>query len=235
MNAHATSTPLGDAAETKVIKIALGEEHARRTPISSTKGATGHTLRRRGRDRGDLQRAGAARRVLPPTINYEEPDPDCDLDYVPNVAREAPGPQGRGLELVRLRRAQRGARLPPLGRGVEWPHAALGDLRLLRDADRLERRDPRRARARLRRGAGRRAARARTTSSSRSSSTTARCSYREVMTEAMRRLGAPAGEEGGLADSLPALAAVPGGAGRARGGRAAAAGGSRSSRTPTAT
>src|SRR5204862_4074145 len=91
VNAHATSTPLGDAAETKVIKIALGEEHARRTPISSTKGATGHTFGAAGAIEAVFSVLALRDGVVPPTINYEEADPDCDLDYVPNEARETPG------------------------------------------------------------------------------------------------------------------------------------------------
>jgi 3-oxoacyl-[acyl-carrier-protein] synthase II len=90
VNAHATSTPLGDAAETKVIKIALGEEHARRTPISSTKGATGHCFGAAGAIEAIFSLLALRDRIVPPTINYEEPDPDCDLDYVPNEARAVP-------------------------------------------------------------------------------------------------------------------------------------------------
>jgi 3-oxoacyl-[acyl-carrier-protein] synthase II len=90
VNAHATSTPLGDAAETKVIKLALGEEHARLTPISSTKGATGHTFGAAGAIEAIFSILALRDRVVPPTINYESPDPDCDLDYVPNEAREVP-------------------------------------------------------------------------------------------------------------------------------------------------
>jgi 3-oxoacyl-[acyl-carrier-protein] synthase II len=90
VNAHATSTPLGDAAETKVIKLALGEEHARRTPVSSTKGATGHTFGAAGAIEAIFSILALRDRVVPPTINYESPDPDCDLDYVPNDAREVP-------------------------------------------------------------------------------------------------------------------------------------------------
>jgi 3-oxoacyl-[acyl-carrier-protein] synthase II len=90
VNAHATSTPLGDSAETKVIKLALGEENARRTPISSTKGATGHCFGGAGAIEAAFSILALRDRVLPPTINYDEPDPDCDLDYIPNVAREAP-------------------------------------------------------------------------------------------------------------------------------------------------
>jgi 3-oxoacyl-[acyl-carrier-protein] synthase II len=90
VNAHATSTPLGDMAETKVIKLALGEEHARKTPVSSTKGATGHTFGAAGAIEGIFSILALRDGKVPPTINYEDPDPDCDLDYVPNVAREVP-------------------------------------------------------------------------------------------------------------------------------------------------
>jgi 3-oxoacyl-[acyl-carrier-protein] synthase II len=90
VNAHATSTPLGDAAETKVIKAALGEEHARQTPISSTKGATGHTFGAAGAIEATFSVLALRDRVVPPTINYEDPDPACDLDYVPNEARSVP-------------------------------------------------------------------------------------------------------------------------------------------------
>jgi 3-oxoacyl-[acyl-carrier-protein] synthase II len=90
VNAHATSTPLGDSAETRVLKIALGEEHARRTPISSTKGATGHTFGAAGAIEAIFTTLALRDRVLPPTINYDEADPDCDLDYIPNEARPAP-------------------------------------------------------------------------------------------------------------------------------------------------
>jgi 3-oxoacyl-[acyl-carrier-protein] synthase II len=88
VNAHGTSTPLGDASETRVIKNALGEHVARKTPISSTKGATGHCLGASGALEAIFCTLAVHQRVLPPTINYETPDPDCDLDYIPNEARE---------------------------------------------------------------------------------------------------------------------------------------------------
>jgi 3-oxoacyl-[acyl-carrier-protein] synthase II len=89
INAHGTSTPLGDAAETRVIKLALGEENARKTPVSSTKGATGHCLGAAGAVEAMFSILAIDRGVLPPTINYEDPDPECDLDYIPNQSRKA--------------------------------------------------------------------------------------------------------------------------------------------------
>jgi len=89
VNAHGTSTPIGDASETRVIKLALGDS-AKTTPISSTKGATGHCLGASGAIEGILCLFACERDAVPPTINYEYPDPECDLDYIPNEAREVP-------------------------------------------------------------------------------------------------------------------------------------------------
>jgi 3-oxoacyl-[acyl-carrier-protein] synthase II len=90
INAHGTSTPLGDASETRVIKLAMGEENAARIPISSTKGATGHCLGAAGAVEAIFTILATKNGILPPTINYEVEDPTCDLDYIPNEAREAP-------------------------------------------------------------------------------------------------------------------------------------------------
>jgi 3-oxoacyl-[acyl-carrier-protein] synthase II len=90
INAHGTSTPLGDASETRVIKIAVGEEQAYKIPVSSTKGATGHCLGAAGAVEGIFTMLAVRDGKLPPTINYEVPDPECDLDYIPNAPRDAP-------------------------------------------------------------------------------------------------------------------------------------------------
>jgi len=87
INAHASSTPLGDTTETVAIKAALGEEKARSTPMSSIKGAIGHCLGAAGAIEAAITVLAVERNIAPPTINYDEQDPDCDLDYVPNTAR----------------------------------------------------------------------------------------------------------------------------------------------------
>src|SRR6266702_4477710 len=89
VNAHATSTPVGDISETKMLKLAIGEENARSTPVSGTKGATGHCLGAAGAIEATFTVLAIRDGKLPPTINYEVADPECDLDYVPNEARDA--------------------------------------------------------------------------------------------------------------------------------------------------
>lgn len=88
INAHATATPLGDKAETLAIKKIFGQ-HAYKVAISSTKSMTGHLLGASGGLEAIVCILAIKSRVIPPTINYELPDPDCDLDYVPNSARKA--------------------------------------------------------------------------------------------------------------------------------------------------
>ncbi|WP_375772603.1 beta-ketoacyl-ACP synthase II [Archangium gephyra] len=87
INAHGTSTPFNDANETKAIKAVFGG-HARKVAVSSTKSMTGHMLGAAGGAEAVVAVQTLQRGVLPPTINYTTPDPDCDLDYVPNQARE---------------------------------------------------------------------------------------------------------------------------------------------------
>jgi len=86
VNAHGTSTPLNDKFETQAIKSVFGD-HAKRVAISSTKSMTGHLLGAAGGLETIICVLALERKILPPTINYEHPDPDCDLDYVPNTAR----------------------------------------------------------------------------------------------------------------------------------------------------
>src|ERR671910_965678 len=88
INAHGTSTPLGDMAETKAIKDVFGE-HADRLAVSSTKSVTGHCFGAAGAIEAMMCVLAVRDGVLPPTINYEHPDPECDLDYVPNESRKA--------------------------------------------------------------------------------------------------------------------------------------------------
>ena len=89
INAHGTSTPLNDKTETNAIKLALGEEAARKALISSTKSMTGHMLGAAGGIELIASALAVKHGIVPPTINYKEPDPECDLNYVPNKAVKA--------------------------------------------------------------------------------------------------------------------------------------------------
>ena len=86
MNAHGTSTLQGDAVETRALKQVFGER-ARRVAVSSTKSMTGHLLGGAGGLETAIVALAIREDMVPPTINYTTPDPDCDLDYVPNEAR----------------------------------------------------------------------------------------------------------------------------------------------------
>ena len=123
INAHGTGTPLNDSAETLAFKRALGEDLARRAAISSTKSMTGHMLGAAGAVEAIVSALTLARHVAPPTINYREPDPACDLDYIPNVCRE--GQLYRGaLDLARFRRAQ-WLPCPARIRRINYEHKAI--------------------------------------------------------------------------------------------------------------
>jgi 3-oxoacyl-[acyl-carrier-protein] synthase II len=87
INAHGTSTPQGDVCESQAIKAVFGA-HAKKLAVSSTKGATGHMLGAAGAVEMTACALAIHHGIVPPTINYQVPDPECDLDYVPNTARE---------------------------------------------------------------------------------------------------------------------------------------------------
>jgi 3-oxoacyl-[acyl-carrier-protein] synthase II len=89
INAHGTSTPIGDKIESAAVKRCFGD-HAGKLAVSSTKSMTGHLLGGAGGLEAGITVLAIRDQVAPPTINYETPDPDCDLDYVPNKARPMP-------------------------------------------------------------------------------------------------------------------------------------------------
>jgi 3-oxoacyl-[acyl-carrier-protein] synthase II len=89
VNAHGTSTPAGDLAETIALKMVFGD-HAKKLAVSSTKSMTGHLLGAAGGLETAICALAVRDQVMPPTINYVNPDPQCDLDYIPNEARRGP-------------------------------------------------------------------------------------------------------------------------------------------------
>ena len=88
INAHGTSTPVGDIEEARAIKIALGDTAAKKVAVSSTKSMTGHLLGAAGAVEAIFTVFSIRDQVAPPTINLDEPDDECDLDFVPHTARE---------------------------------------------------------------------------------------------------------------------------------------------------
>jgi 3-oxoacyl-[acyl-carrier-protein] synthase II len=88
INAHGTSTPFNDSTETQAIKTFFGD-HAYKIPVSSTKSMTGHTLGAAGAVEAVISIQSILNGIIPPTMNLHHPDPECDLDYVPNEARHA--------------------------------------------------------------------------------------------------------------------------------------------------